>query len=73
MAEAKKQEKITITLTLDEEEAQFLTEILARVGGERTGIRRHETSITNALKDIGFTWKELPSHLTRYSGKIECE
>lgn len=63
MAEAIKSEEWTvknyITLTLTEEEAVFLKDVLDCVGGDPLKSRRRfETSINKALRDVGVYYFE---------------
>lgn len=50
-------ETTTITLTLDETEAETLAAILGKVGGEeRRSCRKHASSILRALESRGVQW-----------------
>ena len=54
-----KEEVVTsVTLTLDADEAQFLADVLAKVGGDPTySRRRYQTPISTALRDAGVSYQ----------------
>jgi hypothetical protein len=53
--------KIVVSLFLSEDEAKFLADILAKVGGASdTSRRRHQRPITAALQSVGFDWRPEP-------------
>lgn len=42
-----------VVLEMDEDEAQFLRDVLARIGGTRESRRKHQDSLTEALEKAG--------------------
>lgn len=61
MAEATADTVTTVVLTLNEEEAWFLADVMSCIGGDPSKSRRkHETAIAAALKNIGFHFEQSP-------------
>lgn len=55
MAHAEKVEEVTVTLTLNKDEARTLAHVLGLVGGSPTDSpRRHVSPISSALRSVGF-------------------
>ena len=65
--------EVEVTLVLTDEEAQFLTDILASVGGSsKTSRRKYQDSISGALCAIGYEFTALNSPERDTSGSIHC-
>jgi hypothetical protein len=58
-------ERPFVKLELSPEEAQFLADVLAKIGGDPVTTRRkHQLAISGALRDAGhnFTWHSKPRY-----------
>lgn len=62
------------TLTLTQDEMQFLFDITGKVGGcDKASRRRHSNSIREALYGIGFKYINPPADIDLTSGVIYCK